>query len=712
MRLAAALLAVFSTSALAVEGMWPPQQLPEISAALKQAGLELDPARLADLTAHPMNAIVSLGGCTASFVSPQGLVVTNHHCAYGAIQLNSSTEHNYLEDGFNAAALEDEVTAGPSARIFVTEAIRDVTADIDAKLSPEMDDRARFDAIDAAKKALVAECEQERGYRCNVYTFHGGLVHRLFKQLEITDVRLVYAPPGGIGKYGGDIDNWMWPRHTGDFSFLRAYVGKDGKPAPFSKDNVPYRPKHHLKLATEGLKEGDFAMAAGYPGTTFRNKLADEIGQTIDWVYPANIKHYQAVIGLLAEAGKQDPAVDIKYASFNAGWNNAMKNQQGQLEGFQRAGARARKEREEADLLAWLKQKGDSAALADHEALEARIAQYAAHRERDQILNFGLNLGLLDAAKDIVRTAAEREKPDAERETGYQARDEAKLEGDLKQLEKRLDPGVDRQLMTYWLTRYLALPKTQRIAELDAWLGLDATPADLPAKLEPLYAGTGLADTETRLRWFKASKAELAGSVDPMLQLAHRLMPAVLRLEDEYKDYQGALARLQPPFLEALIAYRKSQGRAVYPDANSSLRITFGHVQGYTPRDGVVYKPFTTLEGIAEKHTGIEPFDAGARQLELIRARSYGKRAAEELGTVPVDFMTDLDVTGGNSGSATLNSRGELAGLLFDMTWDSVASNWMFNPALTRTIHVDIRYVLWTMEQVMPAPRLLREMGV
>ena len=712
MRLAAALLVLVSGSVSAVEGMWPPQQLPEIEAALKKAGLQLDPAQLADLTAHPMNAIVSLGGCTASFVSPQGLVVTNHHCAYGAIQLNSSTEHNYLQDGFNAATLADEVTAGPSARIFVTEAIRDVTQDIGAKLSPDMDDRARFDAIDGAKKALVAECEQEQGYRCNVYTFHGGLVHRLFKQLEITDVRLVYAPPGAIGNYGGDIDNWMWPRHTGDFSFLRAYVGKDGKPAPFSQGNVPYQPKHHLKLATDGLKEGDFAMAAGYPGITFRNKLADEIGQVIDWTYPTNIKHYETVIGLVAEAGKKDPAVNIKYASFDAGWNNAMKNQQGQLEGFKRAGARERKQREEAELLAWLKRKGDDAALANHAALKSRIAQNAANRERDQILNFGLNIGLLDAAKDIVRIAAEREKSDAERETGYQARDEAKLEGDLKQLEKRLDTGVDRQLMTYWLTRYLALPKEQRVAELDAWLGANATAADLPKKLEPLYANTGLADTATRLRWFKASKAELAGSLDPMLQLAQSLMPAVLRLEDDYKEYQGALARLQPPFLEALIAHRQSQGRAVYPDANASLRITFGNVQGYTPRDGVVYKAFTTLEGIAEKHTGSEPFDAGEKQLAQIRAGNHGKRAAKELGTVPVDFMTDLDVTGGNSGSATLNARGELAGLLFDMTWDSVASNWVFNPALTRTIHVDIRYVLWTMEQVMPAPRLLREMGV
>jgi hypothetical protein len=710
------LVACLSLSSIAAanEGMWPPQQLPEIEAALRETGLVLEPEALADLTAHPMGAIVSLGGCTASFVSPQGLTVTNHHCAYGAIQLNSSPERNLLEDGFSAATLADEVSAGPAARIYVTEAIQDVTARVLAAATPDMDDRARYDAIDAAKKTLVSECEQVEGYRCNVYAFHGGLTYRLFTQLEIRDVRLVYAPPGGIGNYGGDVDNWMWPRHTGDFSFLRAYVGRDGKPAAFDADNVPYRPRHHLKLAPQGLKAGEFAMAAGYPGITFRNRLASEIAQVIEWTYPANIAHYEKMIALVAEAGKSDPSIPIKYASFDQGWNNAMKNQQGQLDGFARADALGRKQREERQLLEWLTSRGaqGEAALADHAALAARIADNAAMRERDQILNFGLNFGLIDAAKDIVRNAIERDKPDAERESGYQARDEARLEGDLRQLEKRLDPRVDRLVMRYWLQRHAALPAAQRVPEIDAWLGAEATQASIDAKLDALYAATTLADTETRLRWFRAGRTELAASVDPMLQLAQRLMPAILRLEGERKAFDGALSRLQPAYLEALIEFRRSQGRAVYPDANGSLRITFGTVKGYSPRDGLAYLPFTTLPGLVAKHTGSEPFDAGKAQLDAAAAGRFGLRRADELGTVPVNFLTDLDVTGGNSGSATLNGRGELVGLLFDMTWDSVASNWVFNPDLTRTIHVDIRYVLWVMEQVMPAPRLLREMGV
>jgi hypothetical protein len=714
MRLALASLLLVVANVHASEGMWPPQQLPEIRSALAEAGLTLDPDALADLTGHPMGAIVSLGGCTASFVSSQGLVVTNHHCALGAIQLNSSTDRNLLETGFNAATLADEVSAGPSARVLVTESIRDVTADIERALVAGVDDRARFDAIDAARKSLVAQCEREPGFRCTVYAFHGGLTYRLFRQLEITDVRLVYAPPGAIGNFGGDVDNWMWPRHTGDFSFLRAYVGRDGKPAPFATDNVPYAPKHHLRIAAEGLKAGDFAMAAGYPGVTFRNRLADEIGQVIDWGYPVGIAQSESLIALVEAAGQDDPSIAIKYASYSAAWNNGMKNQRGQLDGFARAGARQRKQAEERAFLAWLAARGEPgrAGLDSHAALQARIARSRATRERDQILGFGLNFGLLDAAKDIVRNAAEREKPDAEREAGYQARDEAKLEGDLRQLEKRLDPGVDRRVMGYWLQRHVALPHAQRVAEIDTWLGGADDAAEIDARLAPIYAGTGLVDTGARLRALRASRDELTSSTDPLLQLVHALMPAILRLESERKSYDGAMARLQPAYLRELIAYRKTQGRAVYPDANGSLRITFGKVGGYSPRDGIDYRSFTTLSGIREKHTGVRPFDAGQLQLAAIDSARYGGRDLRALGGVPVNFLTDLDVTGGNSGSATLNARGELVGLLFDMTWDSVASNWLFNPALTRTIHVDIRYLLWVMEQVEPAPRLLREMDV
>ncbi|HMN35921.1 MAG TPA: S46 family peptidase, partial [Chiayiivirga sp.] len=272
--------------ALAVEGMWTPEQLPEISEALTRAGLQLDPAALSDLRGQPMGAVVSLGGCTASFVSPRGLVVTNHHCAYGALQLNSTPENHMLRDGFIAASLADEPSAGPAARIWVTEDISDVTGTVLGAISRKATDRQRNDAIEAAQKRLVAECEADGQYRCRVFSHFGGVQYRLFRQMEIRDVRIAYAPPEAIGKFGGDTDNWQWPRHTGDFTFYRAYVGPDGKPAPFSKDNVPYRPRHFLPIAKDGVAEGDFVMVAGYPGRTQRYQLADQIEDAISWSYP------------------------------------------------------------------------------------------------------------------------------------------------------------------------------------------------------------------------------------------------------------------------------------------------------------------------------------------------------------------------------------------------------------------------------------------
>jgi hypothetical protein len=713
--LATALLA--APLAHAVEGMWTPDQLPEISVALQQQGLKLDPQDLADLTAHPMGAVVSIGGCTASFVSPQGLVATNHHCAYGAIQLNSTESNNLLRDGFVARSMADEPSAGPASRVYVTESINDVTAEVLAGTAPDMDDRARFDAIDAARKALVAECESSGTHRCNVFSFFGGLQYRLFKQLEIRDVRLAYAPPTGIGKFGGDVDNWMWPRHTGDFAFYRAYVGPDGKPAPYAKENRPFQPQHHLTIAAQGLQAGDFVMVAGYPGNTSRYRLADEIEQTIAWTYPRQIAQFSDLIDIVEAAGAPGSDVAIKYAASMAGWQNTMKNFRGQLVGFERADAVGAKRADEAALQAWLVAQGDDgrAALDNLEALRAHIAEARRVRERNQLTNFFPNFGLLGAAKDLVRLGIEREKAPEAREGGYQPRDEARLEGNLRQLERRMDPAVDRQITAYWLRRYLTLPAEQRLPELDAWLGVGASDTAAPgleARLDALYANTRLHDTEARLRWFNAPRAEIEAADDSFLQFAVQLMPALLRLEAERKAHDGGLQRLAPGYMQAMIDFRRSKGLAAYPDANGSLRITFGTVQGVDPRDGLRYLPFTRTEGILQKHTGEDPFDAGAAQIDAIRAKRWGGREMTGMADVPVNYLADLDVTGGNSGSPTLNARGEMVGLIFDMTWESVASNWVFDPALTRTIHVDSRYMLWIMEQVYPAPNLLRELGV
>lgn len=695
------------------EGMWVPQQLPEIAGPLKKAGLKLSPQQLSDLTGNPMGAVVALGGCTASFVSPNGLVVTNHHCAYGAIQLNSTAENNLIKNGFNAPATTDEVSAGPNARVFVLDEITDVTKDAKAAIAAAGDDAlARTRALESFEKRLIADCEADAGFRCRLYSFSGGNTYRLFKNLEIRDVRLAYAPPGSVGKFGGDIDNWMWPRHTGDFAFYRAYVGKDGKPAAYSKDNVPYRPKHWLTFADKPLGEGDFVMVAGYPGSTNRYALAAEFDNTAAWTYPTIARHYKNQIAMVQEAGKKNADIQVKYANTMASWNNTSKNYDGQLEGFKRIDAAGQKQREEAAVLAWLKGQGAKGqpALDAHATLLALLEQNKATRERDLTLAMFNNTAMVGSATQLYRLAIEREKPNAERESGYQERDLPAIEGGLKQLERRYVAAMDRQLQEYWLNEYIKLPADQRVAAVDTWLGGNDAAA-VKRALDRL-AGTKLGSTEERLTWFAADRKAFEASKDPAIQYAVAVMPTLLKLEQERKTRAGENLAARPVYLQALADYKKSQGEFVYPDANLSLRITFGNVMGYAPRDGVEYTPFTTLEGVVAKETGEDPFDSPKALLDAVAAKRYGGLEDKRLGSVPVNYLSDLDITGGNSGSPVLDAHGKLVGLAFDGNWESVSSNWVFDPKMTRMIAVDGRYMRWIMQEVYPAPQLLTEMGV
>jgi hypothetical protein len=710
--IAIAALACASASAHAVEGMWVPQQLPEISGPLRQAGLKLDPRQFADLTGDPLGAVVSLGGCTASFVSPQGLVATNHHCAYGAIQLNSTPENNLMRDGFNAPTPADELSAGPNARIYVLESIDDVTDIVSAAIAGASDATGRARALDAAEKRLVAECESEPGYRCRLYSFLGGNDYRLFRNMEISDVRLAYAPPGSVGSYGGEIDNWMWPRHTGDFAFYRAYVGPDGKLAPFSEANVPYRPKHWLKIADRPLGPGDFVMVAGYPGRTSRYALAGEFDDTEQWTYPTISRHYKALIALVDAAGKADPDIEVKYASTMRGWENTAKNYDGQLEGFARIDASARKREEEAAVLAWLEQQGAEGAAAReaHATLVALNAAERDTRERDLAFRMFNGTGAVSTAIRLYRLAIERDKPDAEREQGYQERDLPTIEGGLKQMDRRYVAAMDRELQRYWLEAYAQVPVAQRLPAFDRWLG--GHDAQAVARATERLAATRLGDADERMRWFTADRKAFESSRDPAIRYAVAIMPTLLELEAAQKARTGERLAALPVYLRAVADVRRSQGGHVYPDANSSLRITFGNVKGYTKLDGSVQQPFTGVEGVVQKATGEEPFDAPQALLDAVAARRFGGLVDRRLRTVPVNFLSDLDVTGGNSGSPVLDAQGRLVGLLFDMNWESVSSNWVFDPDMTRTISVDQRYMRWIMQEVYPAPQLLEEMGV
>lgn len=707
------------------EGMWQPHQLPELAGELRSLGLELDPASMTKLTEFPMNAVISLGGCSASFVSPQGLVVTNHHCAYGSISYNSTEERDLLANGFLARELSEELPAAPGSRVYVTVAMNEVSEKVNRGLTADMDGMARFKAIEDAQKTLVAECEQDPGHRCEVYSFHGGLNYYLIKQMEIRDVRLVHAPASSIGKFGGDIDNWMWPRHTGDYAFYRAYVGADGKPADYAEDNIPYTPKHYLPVAARGPKAGEFVMVAGYPGRTNRYRTAREVDSNFDWYYPTvqRILDEWAQTINSATAGNKD--AELKYASQLAGLNNYAKNFTGMLEGYARSDLLDRKQTLERELQAWVDE--DDARRGKYQstlqALDALIAEQQSTQERDLILNYMGRSAMLGAARNLYRQSLENEKPDSEREPGYQQRDLTRFSEGMRRIERNFHPQVDKQVWLYFLERYLALPQEQRVASFDRALKIGEEGSEIEAVLDDLYANTALAETDARLAWIGKKPADFAKSEDPFIQLAVAVHDELFALEERDKEIQGRFALLRPQYMALLIDYYREQGRPVYPDANSSLRVTYGLVKGYTPPAGTVtgpadgndgadsFEPFTTLRGIQAKYTGEDPFDAPQAQLAAIEKRDFGRYYDEKLDSVPVNFLSTLDVTGGNSGSPTLNGRGELVGLLFDGTYDSINADWDFTDN-TRSIHVDVGYMLWVMEHVDGAGHLVREMGL
>ncbi|MEJ2256579.1 MAG: S46 family peptidase, partial [Woeseiaceae bacterium] len=669
-------LVLLTASALADEGMWTPGQIPALAERLESMGLEIEPGKLTNLTGHPMKAVVSLGGCSASFVSPRGLVVTNHHCAYGSIAHNATDANNLLRDGFRPETLADEVPARPGSRVLVTVEVRDVTNRVLGELPPDLDGRERYLAIEKTGKELVRECEQDPGHRCRVASYHGGANYELIKQLEIRDVRLAYAPPASVGKYGGDVDNWMWPRHTGDFAFYRAYVGPDGAPADYHADNVPYAPDHWLALEPEGIEDGEFVMVAGYPGRTNRYRLADEVRNVIDWSYPERKRVYEEWLDRIESATAGNPDAALKYASLVAGLNNASKNYGGMLQGFAKGDLVERKQALEAELQIWV--DADPGRASGYGRAIAELRELVARQQTTQVRDFYYSLArrgaLLGAATTLYRLAREREKPDAEREPGFQERDALRIRERMDRIDRSFDAAVDRAVWKHLILTYAAIPADQHVAEFDRLFGIDGNtvdPAALDALLAGLYEGTELDRAEVRREAMEYSVAELETSDDPFMKLAVALYDSDRSLEEQSETLAGLLQEARPRFMEALLAFQRDRGKVIYPDANGTLRITFGTVSGSAPADGLRYLPFTTLEGILEKDTGEEPFDTPPELLQAIRTGDYRGHGDDAIGSVPVNFLSTVDSTGGNSGSPTINGRAELVGLLFDGTYES-----------------------------------------
>jgi hypothetical protein len=717
-----ALAAAAASPATALDGKWTPAQIGEIDAAeLRRLGLELPPSRLWDAERGTglLAGTVLIGGCSGGFVSKHGLIVTNHHCLFPLVQEHSTPARNLIRDGYLARTRAEEL---PSAtlRVEVPKRFTDVTARLLAAVPEGATPAQRLDAIDAARRALVDECSTQPDTRCKVAVFDEGVNYVLIETRELRDVRLVYAPPRMVGEYGGEIDNWSWPRHTGDIALARVYVGKDGRPADRADDNVPHNPEFHFPIAREGVMAGDFVMVLGYPGITWRALLAEEMRERRERFFVRREEVFGEWIAHLEAASKDDAAGAIAVAANLKGIANRYKNAQGQIAGLDRGRIIERQAAEDAAVLAFAeKTPAHRAAIVARTALLAVLAEREADWERGFLLNL-VPLGVeaqpggipplpkaLYFGATLAQWAHERAKPAAARADSWLDADLPRLRARLRAEQGSLFLPAEQRVLAALVRRALALPAEQRIAAIDTrFAGLDA--AGIEKKVAELYASTTLLDPERREALLAMDSATLAQQDDALLQLGVAWAADRRALRDRERDWLARSALHRPIWRRALAA---QAGKPVAPDANSTLRVSLATVQGYAPRDGMVYTPFTRLGGALEKHTGVEPFDLPARVREA--AAQPGERwRSVDLGDIPLNFLADGDTSGGNSGSPVVNGRGELVGVNFDRVWENVAGDFGFRPEVSRNISVDVRFLLWLLDRVENADALLAELGV
>jgi hypothetical protein len=707
------LVFILSFPGLSDEGMWLPHQMKDLN--LEAKGLKMDPGDLykKDGTGL-MSAVVDLRGGTGEFVSARGLILTNHHVAYGAIQRASDKEHDYLKHGFLAGSMEEEIPA-PGYIAGVLLGYDDVTDIVKKGLKPRMSPLQRYKAIEKIEKRLIAKEEKKaKDRRCVFRAMYSGNKYYLFKFKELRDVRVVYAPPRSIGNFGGEIDNWMWPRHTGDFTYLRAYVSKDNLGVDYSTENVPYQPKAYFKVSSQGVKEGDFTFLMGYPGRTYRNYTLAEMQTDM-----ANMKDrlglFKNIIAFLEKAGEGNRAVQIKYANLLRGINNALKNYLGKLEGLENAGVIARKKAFEKKFRQWMDQDPDRQKkygtifkkLEDFEKVKTTFM-----RKYNVLINYSGVRRAVGAAVPaqaylVYRTALESQKPDMKREKAFQKRNLPNIKMSIKLAERRYDLEVDKAYFKLLVKRLLDYPVEQRPDTFKPLL--EKGPEAIDAFIDNLYAKTIVANPRKRLELIQKTPAQLLRLNDPFIAFAADVEKEFKVLREKRKAISQEFDDLKKVYIAALLEMYNGK---IASDANSTIRFSYGPVKGYKPKDAVVYTPFTTLTGVMEKETGEFPFEVPEKLKKLYKAKDFGRYADKELGDVVTCFLNTTNVTGGSSGSPVLNGSGELVGIAFDMTYESVIGDYYIIPEWQRVIQVDIRYVLFVTEKFAGALHLLKEMGL
>ncbi|MCU7493943.1 MAG: S46 family peptidase [Ignavibacteria bacterium] len=693
------------------EGMYPLSEIGNL--ALKQAGLRIDPVEVYNPNGISLvDALVNVGGCTGSFISDQGLIITNHHCVFGALQAASTVEHDYIENGFKATSSEEEIEAkGLACRI--TDSYEDVSDKI-LKAAEGLNDPAqRSKAMELEKLRLVREAEgKDKSIRAEVSEMFEGQTYVLFKYRLIRDVRIVYVPPRSIGEFGGESDNWVWPRHTGDFSFLRAYVAKDGSPAPYSKDNVPYKPKKFLKVNPNGVNEEDFVFILGYPGRTFRHKPSQFLEYQEKYQLPYISELYDFQINTMEKMGENNHELAIRFASRIKGLANTTKNYKGKLKGLRSLSLVDKKRQEEKNLQAFI--DGDQSlkasygnVLSETEKVYQGLFKTA---KRDlwtgQVYRTSTLLRLADLALDY---AIEAGKPEGERKQAYLEKNLPELKKNISVLYGTFDLEADRIFLRRMLQDASEFPEESRIKSVDRIIKGNDKSKSIDEFIQKAFNNNRLTDQNYFLSLLSKPYGELVKLDNPIVGLALSLRKEAASYEEERLSVEGTLDELSAKLTEVKRLWQK---KSFIPDANSTLRLTYGHVRGYSPADAVYNAPFTTLQGVIEKSYLGGEYRIPEKLRELYKNKDFGRFYSQKAKGLPVALLYDMDTTGGNSGSPIMNAYGELIGVNFDRTYEATINDYAWNEDYSRSIGVDIRYVLWVTQKIGGADFILQELGV
>jgi hypothetical protein len=699
-----------SVNTRADEGMWIPLLVERLNYVdMQEMGLNLTPEEIYSINNSSLkDAIVIFGGgCTGEIISADGLLLTNHHCGYGVIQSHSTVEHDYLSDGFWAMSKEEELK-NPRLSVRFLVRIEDVTDRVLAGLNDSMTEEERSEAVNTIADEIEAEATAETHYDASVRSFFRGNEYYLFVYEIFRDVRLVGAPPSSIGKYGADTDNWMWPRHTGDFSLFRVYTAPDGTPAAYSEDNIPMKPKHHLPVSVKGVEQGDFAMILGYPGGTDRYLTSYGVKLAVEESNMTIVKIREEKLAIMREGMDADDAVRIQYASKYAGTANYWKYFIGQTKGLKRLKVYDKKVVLEKRFTNWVNA---------NPARKAKYGQALPDIEKGFEIQKKYNLSrwyyreAISRGPEILGAAAQfgslrsqlEEKADQEEIDKTVARLKSRADGFFKNYNAAIDQNMLASMMKMYYENVPVEQQPEFLQKLGAKNGGDFTEWAAMVFEKSIFA-----NKESILAFLENPKAKTIAK-DPAYE-------AIKAFSDNYSTLAEKMAEANDYFSKGRRLFvaglrEMDADKVFYPDANFTMRLTYGSVQDYYPADAVRYEYFTTMEGVMEKEDPDNwEFVVPDKLKELYEAKDFGDYGVGDV--MPVCFLTNHDITGGNSGSPVINGDGELIGLAFDGNWEAMSGDIAFEPALQRTINVDIRYVLFIIDKYAGAQNIIDELTI